>query len=622
MSDHGPARRTLDFGEFQCDLCAGELHKNGARVHLADQPFRLLAILLERPGEVVTRQELQERLWPSQSFGDFNDGLNTAVNKLRAALDEKAERPRLIETVPRRGYRFVGKLKELPPSAGGRASPSVWLRGLGGRAGLAVAVALAALLAAGLFLHLTQRPAHARTPQVSLLVLPFRNLTGNPANEYLADGLTQEMITRFSRDYGANLRVIARNSAMSYKGSRRSLARIAAALRVQYVVQGSVRAEGNHLRVAAQLIRASDQSSLWADSYDGDASQLLEFEGSVAQSVAHELSLKVLAGRGRAYVPRTLAAHDDYLRGLYFLSQRSRRSLEQALESFAAATVGDPHYARAYAELADTYNLMGEYTWINPQQARSLGKAAAEQAIAADPSLAEAYAALGFSDWFYGWNPPAAERELRHALQLNPNNADAHHWLAQVLMTRGRFAESERQMREALAFDPNSLIIRTNFGWLHYFERRYPLAIAEMKGVLRQDPNFLTAHYKLWEAYSVTGDRADAWKECRQLVEGVSSPQNARAIEAAYRRGGYARALEKFGTLQDASFYGSDVDAARCLIFAGDKARALDLLRQAYRARDGWMIFVPVDPAFDPLRSNPHFARLTLRLRLPAPPST
>lgn len=621
MSDQGPSRRTLGFGLFQCDIHAGELRKNGARVRLADQLFRLLAILLERPGELVTRQELQQRLWPDQSFGDFNDGLNTAINKLRAALDDKAEKPRYIETVPRRGYRFIGKVEPAEPQGAPAADGTGWL-GRRSRAGLtAVATVLLALLAAGLILHFAKRPLHARAAQVSLLVLPFRNLTGNPANDYLADGLTQELITRFARDYGGELRVIARDSALSLKGSRNSLSGIAASLGVEYVIQGSVRREGRHIRVAAQLMRASDQSSLWADSYDGDSSRLLEFEGSVANSVARQLSLRVPAVHGSAYVPST-NAHDEYLRGLYFLSQRTKAGLDQALEHFAEATVSDPHYARAYAELAVTYNLMGEYTWINPRDARSLGKAAAEQAIADDPTLAEAHAALGFSDWFYGWNRAAGGRELRRAIQLDPNNPDAHHWYAQVLMTEGRFAEAEQQMRDALSFDPASLILRTNLGWLHYFERRYPLAIAEMKSVVHDDPGFLTAHYKLWEAYSVAGDRTDAWKECRQLVASVSSPENERKIVSAYRQGGYASALEKFGSLDDKNYYGSDVDQARCLIFAGEKARALALLERAYRARDGWMIFVPVDPAFDSLRANVHFAHLTLELRLPSPPST
>jgi TolB-like protein/DNA-binding winged helix-turn-helix (wHTH) protein len=645
MSDTGPAGKIVAFGSFQCDLCARELHKNGIKVHLADQPFQLLAVLLERPGELVTRQELQERLWPDQSYGDFSDGLNTAVNKLRAALDDKAANPRFIETIPRRGYRLIADVKSpdsRPPVPPAQREPSegvssgaeqgTFPAGMRPQAGLqhpkfralagAGATAALALVVLGLFLHFSKGTAKAGLLRTSLAVLPFQNLTGDPADDYLSSGITQEMITRFAHDYGRDLRVIARDSAVSFRGGKKTLPQIAAELKVQYVLQGSLQAEKNHLRVSAQLIRASDGASLWADSYDGDASQILDFEDNMAQSVAGELSLKLLAGRARPYVPSSYAAHDDYLRGLYFLSQRSRQGLEQALQSFAAATASDPHYARAYAELAVTYNLMGEYGWIYPGYVNSLGKAAAEQAIADDPSLSEAHAALGFSDWFYEWNSAAAVEELQRAIQLDPDNADARHWYSQVLMTGGRFPEAERQMQAALSLDPKSLILRTNQAWLHYFERRYPQATEELKGVVRDDPDFLTAHYKLWEVYSVRGDEPDAWRECRVLVHSVCNPEREKKILSAYRRAGYAAALESFAVTEGANYYGSEVDSARCMMFAGDRSHALEYLQLAYRQKDGWMVFVPVDPAFDSLRADSRFAHLTLEVRPPRAPSS
>ena len=337
------------------------------------------------------------------------------------------------------------------------------------------------------------------------MVLPFRNLTGNSSNDYLADGLTQELIARFARDYGRDLRVIARDSAMSYKDRKETHAQIVAELDVHYVLEGSVQSEGDHLGVAAELVRATDQARLWANSYPGDAGRFLEFEDSLANSLAGALSLKFVPGPAREYIPISKAAHDNYLRGLYCLSLRSRTGFEQALEYFAAATASDPHYARAYAGLAVAYNLMGSYSWMSSRYAHSLGKAAAEQATAADPFLGEAHAALGYSKWFYEWNPSAADEELERAIQLEPDNPDAHHWYSQVLMTRGRFTEAEQQMHAALALDPKSLILRTNLGWLYYFERRYPLAVAEMNSVVTDRPEFVTAHYKLWEAYAASG---------------------------------------------------------------------------------------------------------------------
>jgi TolB-like protein/DNA-binding winged helix-turn-helix (wHTH) protein len=619
--------KSFTFNPFQLDLEQRVLLRDGKPVPLPPKAMMILCILVENHGKLVEREELMRRVWPNVFVEDGN--LTVNVFALRKVLAEGLNGVSPIETIPKRGYRFTAAVRAesaiavpsrfLPAGAMAEATPGARSRvssGLGWRRARAWAeagfAALLGILAAGLFVYFGKSTAHSRTPRISLAVLPFRNLTGQPANDYLAESLTQEMITRFASDYGGDLRVIARDSAMSYKERKMALPQIAAELRVRYVVEGSVQSQGNHLRVAARLIRAADQASLWADSYDGDASQLLDFEDSVARSVAGELSLRLLAGRARHYVPSSYAAHDEYLRGLYFLSRRSKPGLEKAIESFAAATVSDPHYARAYAGLAVTYNLIGGYSWISPGYAHSFGKAAAAQAIAADPSLGEAHAALGYSEWFYEWNAAAAEQELRRAIQLDPNNVDAHHWYSQMLMTSGRFPEADQQMQAALALDPKSLILRTNLGWLRYFERRYPQAIEEMQSVVREEPDFVTAHYKLWEAYSVSGNAAEAWKECRQLARLLCSPENEKKVLLAYRQGGYPAALKSFVSVSPEDYVGSYVDGSRYLIFAGDKARALEFLERAYREKDGWMVFVPVDPAFDSVRADARFARVKL----------
>ena len=634
------------------------LLRDGKPVALPPKAMIILAVLVENHGKLVAREELMRRAWPNVFVEDGN--LTVNVFALRKALAEGLDGVSPIETIPKRGYRFTyavsttDDLTALAPATddgsvgvspavaqaslrspegglfpGGAASEDARAQeipgtrtpvniGLGhwkSRALAAVAIGLMGVLAAGVLLHFSKTEVHEPPPRIPLAVLPFQNLTGKPANDYLAESLTEEMITRFARDYAGELRVIARDSALSYSGKKNPLPQIAADLRVQYAVQGTVRSEGNHIRVAAQLIRASDQTSLWADSYDGDASRLLEFEESVAQSVARELSLKLLARRSADYGPSSPAAYDEYLHGLYFLSRRSKTSLEQALQSFAAATMRDPHYARAYAGLAVTYNLLGAYSWVSPGYAHSFAKAAAAQALAADPSLGEAHAALGYSMWFYEWNAAAAGEELRRAIQLNADNADAHHWYSQVLMTSGRFTEAEQEMHSALGLDPRSLILRTNLGWLHYFERHYPLAIEEMQSVVREDPDFVTAHYKLWEAYSVKGDAANAWRECRLLIHLLCSPEDEQKIVAAYRQGGYSSALERFVDFGTADYAGSYVDASRYMLFAGNKTRAMDFLERAYQEKDGWMIFVPIDPSFDSLRADPRFGRLMLQFR-------
>ena len=660
--------KSFNFGPFQLDLNQRVLLRDGKPVPLPPKAMIILAVLVENHGKLVEREELIRRAWPNVFVEDGN--LTVNVFALRKVLAEGLNGVSPIETIPKRGYRFIATVEPqyaptlvaspeydrssgVSPAAGaeGVSLPSVqggsWPRAAArddsriqevpaaptrvntrpglwkGRAlaGTAV-IGLISILAAILLLHFRKTAPHDASPRISLAVLPFQNLTGKSANDYLSDSLTEEMITRFAHDYAGDLRVIARDSAMSYEEKKKPLPQIAAELRVQYVVQGSVRSEGDHIRVAAQLIRASDQTSLWADTYDGDTSQLLEFEDSVAQSVGRALSLRLIAGLGRRYAPSSSAAHNDYLHGLYFLSCRSKTSLEQALDSFAAATVRDPHYARAYAGLAVTYNLLGGYSWISPSHARSFAKAAAAQAIAADPSLGEAHASLGYLEWFYEWNAPAAEQELRRAIQLEPNNVDAHHWYSQVLMTSGRFSEAEHEMRSALELDPRSLILRTNLGWLHYFERHYPLAIEEMQSVVREDPDFVTAHYKLWEAYSVNGDKANAWRECRQLVHLLCSPENEKKILSAYEQRGYSSALKSFVSISPADYSGSYVDGSRYMIFAGDRARAMDFLEHAYRENDGWMIFVPVDPSFDSLRADARFGRLMLQVRPPSVPSS
>ena len=650
--------KSFTFGPFQLDVEQRLLLRDGKPVALPPKAMIILAILVENHGKLVEREELMRRAWPNVFVEDGN--LTVNVFALRKALAEGLNGLSPIETIPKRGYRFnyaISATDELttltPPSDDGSVdvSPAVAQASLsspeGGllprgpapgdakpqeipstripvniglghwksRALAGVVIGFAGVLAAGALLYF-RKTVHGPPPRNSLAVLPFQNLTGKPENDYLADSLTEEMITRFARDYAGELRVIARDSAMSYAGKRNPLSKIAAELSVQYVVQGTVRSEGNHIRVAAQLIRASDQTSLWAGSYDGDANRLLEFEDSVAQSVARELSLRLLARRAADRGPNSYAAYDGYLHGLYFLSRRSKKSLEQALQSFAAATMSDPHYARAYAGLAVTYNLLGSYSWASPDYAHGFAKAAAAQALAADPTLGEAHAALGYTMWFYEWNPAAAEEELRRAIQLNPDSTDAHHWYSQVLMTSGRFAEAEREMHSALELDPRSLILRTNLGWLHYFERHYPLAIEEMQDVVREDPDFVTAHYKLWEAYSVKGDEANAWKECRQLIHLLCSPEDEQKIVDAYWHGGYSSALESFAGISSAVDYaGSFVDASRYVLFAGNKTRAMDFLERAYQQKDGWMIFVPIDPSFDSLRADARFGRLMLQVR-------
>ena len=623
-------RAVLRFGPFTLDLHSGDLNKGGRPVRLQEKPRSLLLALAERRGELVSRPELHEHLWPNDTFVDFEDGLNAAMSKLREALDDDSQSPRYIETVRGRGYRFVARaelvaeaLEALPaqpaPSAASQPAPAEAappahathrpsLRAI-------VAAGLVCVLLTGMvFFAVHWRDTHM--PVISVAVMPFTNSTGDPSRDYLCSGITEELIAQLGAVAPGRLRVIAPASARTYANTTKPLGQIGRELDVQYLIQGSLEQQGSNVRVSAQLVRIDDQSRLWANVYKGDLSDQFEFESSVAESVGHALSLHVPTLEQSRYRPGKFEAHDAYLKGLYSFSQRSQTGFQQAIESFSNAVAIDPKYAEAYAQLADTYNLMGQYSWMDPGTARSQAWAAAEQALSLDPSLAEAHAALGFSDWYYLWDLPAAETEFRKAIALEPDNVNAHHWYEQMLMTAGRFSEAEQQMHAALDVDPRSPILRTNLAWLYEYEERFPQAVQQIQQVLDENPNFLPAHYKLWYIYSAMGDQTHAAQQFEWVVRGISDQAMQRKILEIYHAKGYPAALQACGSINESSYYvGSKVDGARCLAAVGDTAGALAVLESALRDHEGWMIYVEQDPAFRALRSNPGFQQLVASVK-------
>jgi TolB-like protein/DNA-binding winged helix-turn-helix (wHTH) protein/Tfp pilus assembly protein PilF len=607
------------FGPFALDLRSGDLSKNGRPIRLQEKPRSLLLALVERRGELVGRKELHDHLWPNDTFVGFEDGLNAAMSKLREALDDDSQSPQYIETVRGRGYRFLAEVEVIgepaipidpaPKPESDSAPAPLPALGTSRMAKVLAGILLICVVAGGSALFFVRwRAAHIRP--VSIAVLPFVNMTGDASRDYVCNGITEELIARLGHLAPGYLRVIAPASARTYANSSKPAQQIGRELKVQYLVEGSLEQQGSSVRVAAQLVRVSDQSRQWANVYEGDLSDQFEFEASVADSVGHALSLHVPALARAEYRPGKYEAHDAYLKGLYFASQRTKQGFEQAIENFSNAVAIDPKYAAAYAQLADAYNLTGQYSWMNPGNARSLGWAAAKQALSLDPSLAEAHAALGFSYWYYQWDPMDAEAEFRKAIALEPENVNAHHWYEQLLMTSGRFSEAEQQMQAALDVDPRSRILRTNLGWLYAYEGRSALAIQQVRGVLAESPDFLAAHYKLWYIYSALGDQGHANEEFQWVVRMIADPDHRQKLLDLSRSQGYLAALRAFGQGEDKEYYGSIVDGARCFASAGDLTGALNLLERAYQAHEGWMIYVQADPAFAALRSDPRFQQL------------
>jgi DNA-binding winged helix-turn-helix (wHTH) protein/TolB-like protein/Tfp pilus assembly protein PilF len=621
------------FGEFELDLEARNLSRAGQAVALNPRTYDLLVYFVQNAQRLVTREELLNALWPDSYVDESN--LSQHVFLLRKALNESRETARIIRTVPGRGYEFAARVETQALEQAEAAAPQPRdfqvhaahsitrvvleeeteeetparprMRVLGyAAAGLAVVAAAAVAVAA----IVAWRAAHA--PALSIAVLSFANRTGDAGQDYVCRGLADEVIDQLDRFPVRQLRVIAPGAQDIDTGKPAS--QIGRALGAQYLLEGSLQQQGAYVRVSAQLVRVADQTTIWSSNYDGDLSDAFAFESSIADAVENALSLHLPALNKAAWQPEKFAARDAYLKGRYFFSQRSKAGFENAIENFSSAVAIDPKYAAAYAQLASVYNLMGQYSWMSPESARSLGWAAATQALSLDPGQSEAHAAEGFSLWFYRWDPPGAEEEFRRAIALDHANIDAHHWYALLLMTTGRFSEAEQQMQAALDTDPVSPILRTNLGWLRFYEGNIPQAVEQIQAVLGANPNFLNAHYKLWYIYSAMGDREHASEEFRWVVHSIADPARVRGFEDAYNSGGYEAALRACAADGDSSEYGSTVDSARCLMIAGNRDGALSMLERAYQNHEGWILFVPADPTFTALRGEGRFQALVAEI--------
>jgi TolB-like protein/DNA-binding winged helix-turn-helix (wHTH) protein/Tfp pilus assembly protein PilF len=629
MQDKDPPTR-LRFGVFEADVRTGELTKRGKRLRLQEQPFRLLAILLERPGELVTREELRSRIWPG-TIVDFDHGLNKAIGKIREALGDSSENPRFVETVARRGYRFLADVTAVPggqpetivlvpqessgpvvlPDTGKPLSQPTRAWGLFG-------FGLALVLAATLSWILYPR-SHSSSGIRSLAVLPLENLSGDPSQDYFAEGMTDELITRLAQI--SALRVISRTSVMTYQSARKPLRDIARELNVDAVVEGSVSRSGDRVRITAQLIQVPADTHMWAQSYDEDIQDTLALQSKVARDIAEQIQVTLNRQEQAALVrsaPLDPQAYEAYLKGRYFWNKRTEGGLTKAIEYFRHAIELDPKYAQAYSGLADSYALSGdwEYGILSPQDAFTQAEAAATKALALDDGLGEAHTSLAFALDLYSWNWSAAEKEYQLAIKLKPGYATAHHWYAWHLMVLGHNSEGILELRKAKSLDPLSLIISADMADALCIAHLYDESMQESRRTLELDPGFAVAHYELGQAFSQRHMYSEATTEFQKAIDlsGHSAAFDSNLAYVYALSGRKEEATKILGKLEARHDQNPSANANIALIYVGldDQDAAMTWLNKAYEARFNPSILLR--PAFDPLRSDARFQDLLRRI--------
>jgi TolB-like protein/DNA-binding winged helix-turn-helix (wHTH) protein/Tfp pilus assembly protein PilF len=638
------------FGTYELSLQSGEVRKAGVRIRVQQQPMKLLELLLERPGEVVTREELRSRVWPNESFGDFDQAVNIAIAKLRSALGDSAENPRYIETLPKRGYRFIAEVSVVEADTRPTKPVSVaedvpgpepeteqvdQLRAIR----LAtitpvvpkrrfwptrevIAVLAPVLILGTLAVWLFRPHGDASVGIGSLVVLPLENLSGDASQDYFADGMTDELITDLAQI--SALRVISRTSAMVYKGARKPLPQIARELNVDAVVEGTVLRAGDQVRITAQLIQAPDDKHLWAESYEGNVRDTLALQNKVARAIAEQIRINLNPHEQAALKNARVLnpeAYESYLKGRYFWNKRTANGLKVALAYFNQAIEEDPKYAQAYSGLADTYALLGDwqYAVMTPKEALPKAKAAAMKALELDDSLSEAHNSLAFCLEGFDWDFGSAEKEFLRAIELNPGYATAHHWYSWHLSLLGRNAEAIAEMRKAENLDPLSLIINADLAELLLIAHLPDESIQQSRKTLEMDANFALAHNQMGQGYLEKHMFGEAIAEIQKAIQlSGGSPTFTANLARAYAASGQkAAAMEQLNDLKKRSASGDPHSSEIAIIYAalGNSDQAMTWLDKSYEQRFNPGILLR--PGFDPLRSDSRFQDLVRRIGLP-----
>jgi len=568
----------MRFGAFDVDAHSGELRKNGRKIKLQDQPFQVLLLLLEHSGEVVTREELRQKLWPEDTFVDFDVGLNSAVKKLREALGDSADSPRFIETLPRRGYRFLLSVETAEPRAFG-------------------------------------------APVKSIAVLPLENLSGEASQEYFADGMTDALITSLAQI--SALRVISRTSVMRYKGARTALPEIARELNVEAVVEGTVLRVGERVRIHAQLIDARTDTHLWAEKYERPLGDILVLQSELAQAIAAEIRVRLtpqeqarLAG-ARLVDPK---AYDTYLMGRLHWNRRTREGIEKGLQYFRKSLERDPSYAQAYAGVADCYNMLAYWGWDAPGEVFPAAKDAALRALEIEETLGEAHTTLAWVLILYEWDWEGAARELKRALQLNPGYPTTHQCYGHYYAYLGRHKEAQACVTRTLELDPLSLIMNSNAAFMHYYAQQFQWAREQAEKTVEIEESFTPSHLCLGWVHEQAGRVDKAVGEFdRAIALSGGSPLSRAAL---------GRMLAMSGRCTEAHDIADELEELRgkryvsayylAFLYAGlrETDKALCWLEKAREERSAWAVMMKVDPKFAELHGEPRFHELLRRIGL------
>jgi TolB-like protein/DNA-binding winged helix-turn-helix (wHTH) protein len=631
---------TALFGPHALDLRSGELRKFGTRVKMGEQAFQILRVLLERPGEMVTREDLRARLWTRETFVDFDHGLNSAVQRLRDCLSDSAEKPRWIETVPRRGYRFIGRVEwsngsspseVLPnPSIGsqdetcvddgpGSASTEPFelprrARVFRRRGAWLVVAALALFLAAFLTIERIQDTRSAGRAMLirSIAVLPLENLSGYPDQEYFADGMTDEVITMLARNPA--LRVTSRTSVMQYKRVHRPLRDIARELGVEGILEGSVGRSGNRVHITAQLIHASSDTHVWAESFDRDLSEV----GSLQKELAQAIAKQVGATTSGSITPEphiNPEAHDAYLLGRYYWfaddPEKSRKYFQKAIDL-------QPDYAAAWSGMADSEALSAVEGKVPPAVVMPRAEAAARKALELDDRSAEAHNTMAAMQLFYRWNWPAAERESARAVELNPSFAEGHHLRSYTLRPLNRMDEALQEEKKAMELDPFGRSWALGVALIR--ARQFDAALNELRLRSDAEPNNADLHDLLSSAYFLKGMEKEAEKESERYLQlAGEKDQLAKQVEV-YRRGGSRAVLEsRVDDLKRkaAKQYVSPSIFADAYAALARKEETIHYLEESYREHAPHLVFLQSDPGFDFLHSDPRYRAIVNKMGLP-----